>query len=252
MVIHFFKEDGLTALKANVEGNIKHYKDPTNAWVYDFFEGENPFLEYKSQIEDFKFDMEPCDSHDQSKQDVENIIRMYSSMKNLSDTQATDERLWAGLSHGDFWEYIQRRWNSASKKDTPVGIKSRYFLNLQYSIKRALAVNALSRMWWAGRLTYDPKRKDPFELTRYFEKGYATMNLVFFSSNYTSSTSVSRGLLSAMIELENEGYSAGKSPKDALVQATRYLNIFGGTHILDYYSEEEIKDKVLNYMRSIR
>ena len=55
-----------------------------------------------------------------------------------------------------------------------------------------------------------------------------------------------------MIELEEENYSGEKSPKDALVQATRYLNIFGGTHILDYYSEEEIKNKVLNYMHSLK
>ena len=63
---------------------------------------------------------------------------------------------------------------------------------------------------------------------------------------------MARGLIEAMIELEEENYSGEKSPKDALVQATRYLNIFGGTHILDYYSEEEIKNKVLNYMHSLK
>ena len=63
---------------------------------------------------------------------------------------------------------------------------------------------------------------------------------------------MARGLIEAMIELEEENYSGEKSPKDALVQATRYLNIFGGTHILDYYSEEEIKSKVLNYMHSLK
>jgi len=78
------------------------------------------------------------------------------------------------------------------------------------------------------------------------------MNLVMFSSNYIGNRSVARGLIEAMIELEEENYSGEKSPKDALVQATRYLNIFGGTHILDYYSEEEIKNKVLNYMHSLK
>ena len=78
------------------------------------------------------------------------------------------------------------------------------------------------------------------------------MNLVMFSSNYIGNRSVARGLIEAMIELEEENYSGEKSPKDALVQATRYLNIVGGTHILDYYSEEEIKNKVLNYMHSLK
>lgn len=78
------------------------------------------------------------------------------------------------------------------------------------------------------------------------------MNLIMFSSNYISSRSVARGLIEAMIELDKENYSGEKSPKEALVQATRYLNIFGGSHILDYYTEEEIKDKVLNYMHSLK
>ena len=78
------------------------------------------------------------------------------------------------------------------------------------------------------------------------------MNLVMFSSNYIGNRSVARGLIEAMIQLEEENYTGEKSPKDALVQATRYLNIFGGTHILDYYSEEEIKNKVLNYMHSLK
>lgn len=78
------------------------------------------------------------------------------------------------------------------------------------------------------------------------------MNLVMFSSNYIGNRSVARGLIEAMIELEEENYSGEKSPKDALVQATRYLNIFGGTHILDYYTEDEIKSKVLNYMHSLK
>ena len=78
------------------------------------------------------------------------------------------------------------------------------------------------------------------------------MNLVMFSSNYIGNRSVARGLIQAMIELDRENYSEGKSPKVALVQATRYLNILGGTHILDYYAEDEIKDKVLNYMHSLK
>lgn len=36
MVIHFLKEDCLTALKANIAGNLKHYSEPTNDWVYEF------------------------------------------------------------------------------------------------------------------------------------------------------------------------------------------------------------------------
>lgn len=253
MVIHFLKGDCLTALKANIAGNLRHYSEPTNDWVYEFFDGENPFQEYKFQIDDFQFDTEIGVDYDLSKQDVENIIRVYSAMKNLTDTQATDERLWAGLAHGDFWNYIYTRWSSQQEKgNSETLVAAHYFFSPHNGIRRSLFVHPISRLWWAGRLTYDEKRKDPFELTRYLENGFSTMNLVMFSSNYIGNRSVARGLIEAMIELEEENYSGEKSPKDALVQATRYLNIFGGTHILDYYSEEEIKNKVLNYMHSLK
>ena len=110
MIIHFLKDDCLVALKTNIAGNVRHYSELQNDWVYEFFDGENPFMEYKFQIDDFQFDTELSEGHDLGKQEVENVIRLYSAMKNLTDTQATDERLWVGLAHGDFWNYMQKRW----------------------------------------------------------------------------------------------------------------------------------------------
>ena len=252
MVIHFLKDDCLTALKTNIAGNIKHYSDPTNDWVYEFFDGENPFLEYKFQIDDFQFDTELSEEHDLSKQDVENVIRLYSAMKNLTETQATDERLWAGLTHGDFWEYMQHRWNGRKGNGSATTLtQSRYFYRSSEVGRRALFTNSLARLWWIGKLTYDSTRKDPFELTRYMNDDFATKSLVLFSSNYTSSSNVVRGLFDALISLEKEGFTYGKKSRDVYYQATRYLTIFGGSHILDYYTEEEIKNKVLNYMHSL-
>ena len=253
MVIHFLKEDCLTALKANIAGNLKHYSEPTNDWVYEFFDGENPFQEYKFQIDDFQFDTEIGVDHDLSKQDVENVIRLYSAMKNLTDTQASDERLWAGLTHGDFWNYMYQRWNIRKTSGDPIILnQTRYFFRATYGGRRALFINSLARLWWIGKLTYCRERKDPFELTRYMNEDFATKSLVLFSSNYTSSPNVVHGLFEALLTLEKEGFSYGKKSRDVYYQATRYLNIFGGTHILDYYSEEEIKNKALNYMHSLK
>ena len=253
MVIHFLKEDCLTALKANIAGNLKHYSEPTNDWVYEFFDGENPFQEYKFQIDDFQFDTEIGVDHDLSKQDVENVIRLYSAMKNLTDSQASDERLWAGLTHGDFWNYMYQRWNIRKTSGNPIILnQTRYFFRATYGGRRALFINSLARLWWIGKSTYCRERKDPFELTRYMNEDFATKSLVLFSSNYTSSPNVVHGLLEALLTLEKEGFSYGRKSRDVYYQATRYLNIFGGTHILDYYSEEEIKNKVLNYMHSLK
>lgn len=247
MIIHFLKEDALTALKTNIKGNVSCYDNITNEWIYEYFDGENPFKEYKMSIEDFQF----CNNQnmDSAKNDVENAIRLYSSMKDLSDTQATDERLWAGLCHGDFWEYMHERWSGNKFNGDPVSsLLWRYFFNLKSGNRRALFRNTLSRLWWLGRLTYDENRKDPFELTRYWEEDFSTKSLILFSSNFMGNVELTKGLISALIQLEQEGFSLRTRKRDIYYQASQYLNVYGGTHILDYYSADEIKEKILKYM----
>lgn len=238
MEIHFLKEDALAALKANVNGNAKHYSEPTNQWIYDYFGGENPFEVLKVPVEDFQL---VGSKDDIENRDAENAIILYSAMKNLSDTQATDERIWAGMAHSDLWDYMQKRWPNGKQS----AVEARYFFKKSNGLKRSLFVNTLSKMWWTARLTYDPSRKDPFELTKYFSKSLHKV-IPIFSSNFMSNPVIARGLLSALIELEAAGYHSEYN--DWFAYATRYLNVFGGTHILDYYSSEEIKEKVLSYM----
>lgn len=252
MVIHFMKEDYLAALKINADANLSKYANPTNEWIYEFFEGDNPFAEYKIQIETVQLNTDQSGEGEKSKQDVENAIRLYSAMKHLSDTQAADERLWAGLCHGDFWPYMSRRWEGFKPAKDPVSsILWRYFFNGKNSIKRALFRNTLSRLWWLGRLTYDPNRKDPFELTRYWEEDFATKSLILFSNNYMGNPELTRGLISALMELERQKFVYGTGRRVVYYTASQYLNVFGGTHILDYFTEEEIRERVLRYMQGL-
>lgn len=84
MKIHFLKDDALTALKTNIAANTNNYRQPTNEWIYDYFQGENPFGEFKLEVEDFSL---ICSSDkDVGKVDVQNAITLYSAMKNISDT----------------------------------------------------------------------------------------------------------------------------------------------------------------------
>ncbi len=241
MVVHFIKQNALAALKINVKGNSKWYGCPTNSWIYEYFDGEDPFVEFKLQMEDFEL----CNQ----KNDVENAICLYTAMKGLSDTQAADERLWAGLCHNDFWGFLHERWKGNKVKGDPESsLLWRYFFHTKSSVRRALFRNTLSRLWWLGRLTYEEGRKDPFELTRYFEKDFSTKSLILFSSNFMGNKQLTRGLISALIELESHGFTLGTSKRDIYYLASQYLNIYGGTHILDYYTAEEIKEKILRHM----
>ncbi len=59
---------------------------------------------------------------------------------------------------------------------------------------------------------------------------------------------LTKGLVSALIELERKGLPSGMSRRDVYYQASQYMNVYGGIHILDHYSAEEISEKIVRYM----
>jgi hypothetical protein len=243
MKLCFLKEDNLNSLKDNVKFNVKKYSSPTNEWVTDFFDGQSPFAEYKIEVNDFNLDMS---SDKPEETDVENIKRIYSNMRSLADTQATDERLWTGLEHGIFWGYMQYRWSMNNKIPTDADIYSRFFFSK--SKRRSLITNTLSKLWWVGRLTYDENRKNPFELTEYLRHDFATRTLILFSSNYSSNPIIVRALLSSLLEFEKQGIIINRETFNEVI---KYLNVLGGTYILDYFTEQEISDKVTKKLEQI-
>lgn len=250
MKVHFLTANALEALRVNFKGNFKHYADKNNGWIYDYFGDENPFIEYKQDFPEFTLKFNATD--DVGKIDVDNTIVLYTAMKSLTDTQATDERLWAGMCHCDFWSFLQERRQVNTYDDLKnSNIMARYFF--AHNKKRSLITNSLAKLWWVGRLTYDNTRKDPFELTKYLVKDYATKTLVIFSNNYISNRDITVGLFSALKYLEDNGYRIkGKSNREIYYEATKYLNVLGGTYILDYFTSDELKDKIINYMKTIK
>lgn len=250
MRVHFLTANALEALRANLKGNLKHYADNNNQWIYNYFDSETPFVEYKQDFPEFELCFNPA--NDVGKTDVNNTIALYTAMRSLTDTQATDERLWAGMCHCDFWEFLHKRWQVKDRHDLiDSNIRTRYFF--AHNKKRSLITNSLAKLWWVGRLTYDDAREDPFELTRYLINDYATKTLVIFSNNYINNHDITVGLFSALKYLEDNGYRIkGKTNRDIYYEATKYLNVLGGTYILDYFTSNELEEKIINYMKTIK
>lgn len=248
MKVHFLTENALEALRTNLRGNLRHYADATNDWIYDYFGSDNPFMEFKLEFPSFKLNYNEND--DTGTIDIKNAIILYSAMKSLTDTEATDERLWSGMCHYDFWDFLQVRYKVNNPRELiETNVKTRYFF--AHGKRRSLFTNPLAKLWWCGRLTYDESRSDPFELTKYVDKYFSSASVPLFSNNYMANTQISVGLLSALKKLEENGYDMTHR-KQKLLEATKYLNVLGGTYILDYFTSEEIEEKVIKYMKSIK
>lgn len=79
----------------------------------------------------------------------------------------------------------------------------------------------------------------------------------FPSNNYGTLTGIGeagietfRGLISALIELSQEINPDNARFEAIHSEATRYLNVLGGMYILDYFTSEEIHDKVIKHIKS--
>ena len=107
MRLVILEENSLYDIKSNLPEIIQKFSLPDTGWLVDYF-GRSPFKETKYQIDDFSLDV----SHEKPfLTEFENVQRVFNHLSFLSDSQASDERFWAGLSLTYLWKYTQYRWN---------------------------------------------------------------------------------------------------------------------------------------------
>ena len=73
---------------------------------------------------------------------------------------------------------------------------------------------------------------------------FGTKVLSLFSSNFTNNPVITRAILYAINDLTDSGEKISR--KDYL-EMIRYVNLLGGIIILDYLTEDELKNKIINH-----
>lgn len=234
MKLQFVDGDKIDIIKSNLGEWIEGFKKDSSSWLEEKLEAPL-FSDTRYDAPDFSLDMS------QEKPflaEAENAIRTYDSLRFLSNSQASDERVWAGLCLGPFWSYVKCRWN-IDGNCTVDNVKQHFLFG--FGARRSLTRNALSRLWWIGRLTYDETRKDPWELTRFVcESSDYIMHIL--ERNTSNNPSILRPFLGAIIEARNAGL-----PIDTNIvgDLAKYLNTLGGAYILDCLPERQIHDKIM-------
>lgn len=161
-------------------------------------------------------------------------------MKGLSDSQASDERIWVAYTLGEQIEYMRYRWKSENADD----MLNRYFFN--YSTQRSLFRNGVARLWWIGRVTYDEKREDPYELTKYICKDQDFIETIC-GRNIFNNFDVLKATVAAIYDADKNGTSVSRE----LVRAVgKYVNLLAGTYIIDFMDYEMVYEKVQKYIKS--
>lgn len=242
MEIKFLTQDALDFLKNNLEENLELYQFADSSWIEQQV-GYDPFVLYKSEIDDFTLDP--------TAKEIENVKLLYLSMRGLTDSDATDERLWSGLSHGTFWSFMQNnllqglQLNPRLKFNKGL-VLNRYFFNIaENGRKRSLYINNLAKLWWAGRLTYDKDdTTDPFKALTLFETAFSHKIINTFSSNFMANSEIRFAVFDTGLYLQNKGITI---KGDTLIPLLKFLNQLGGSIILDVFSREELKEMLIKW-----
>lgn len=233
MKLKYVIEDDLLAIKSNMETIYQKLLIDGDKSIEEIMNNEALIKETTYEIEEFKLDM----SQPKGKEiltDAENIQRVYNHMKSLSDSQASDERIWVAYTFSVFFDYMKYRWSSSTVND----MENHYLFN--YSIQRSLFRNGISRLWWIGRITYDETRVDPYELTKFLCRDQDYIESIC-GRNVFNNPDIGFATLKALFEAEKDGI---KIDRYVVREIAKYVNLLAGTYILDVLDKEEIFAKV--------
>lgn len=243
MKLYFMRKEALEILKSNIDlVYLKYYTENDNKWLWQVCEG-NPFVEFKD-VPDFKLANLESDLT-VGEIEFENCKILYKNLFFLNESQASDERLWAGLCHSIFYEYVRKRWgyhNTKPKKakDAISNIKSRFFFS--GGIRAGLYRNTLAKCWWVGRNTFELSANNHFEKLDIIGNIDISSKIsdIFYSNNFSSNPVILSGIINGIKYFNEEGIAL--TVKEHIRPALQLLNAIGGGVILDCLSENEITD----------
>jgi hypothetical protein len=182
--------------------------------------------------------------------DFESAVQIFEAFKKLEPIQASDERLWAYLSHVDLYPYMIKRWDAAYKgtaKDVKDYIIEHWFLSS--TAQSGLLRHALAGLWWAVYLSVDESRGEKkYELTEilFRQLDFPTRTLGTYKLGRHKEAVI--GILEFIKENEKL-FSTGFEKKTRFV--TKHINQIGGVKPISYYERSFFKNELQKIFANI-
>ncbi|MEZ7729252.1 DUF6339 family protein [Granulicatella sp. 20925_1_28] len=234
-LVYYVSDDFLDEFKTNFNSNyLPLYLDGDKEKIKEIF--SNPENVIESSIEfdyaDLFLESEDPDAN------KKNMKIIWESLKHLSISEASNEKLWIALENTFYLDYHLDQLKLISGKTREASVISRTIFNR--GNKRSLMINNIASLWWIAYYTINPEAEDPFYLTNRFMEGtYRGNAIAYFSSNLVSNKNIVLGTLEAIYELIDEGKMIEN--RYSYSSANKLLNLTGGVVILDLLSKDEIK-----------
>ena len=250
MKLVIMKQKCLDMLKENL-GIVYgyYYSESTNEWMRKLC-GEDPFVKFGHEIPEFEL-ASFGDKRPGGEIDLENCKIIYSNLMFLTESQASDERLWAGLTNNTFYDYMRKRWGY-DKKSPPEKekganeIKSRYYF--LGGTRAGFYRNTLAKCWWVGKALYDSTRQNRFEKLDTLGASNISTKIsdIFYSNTFSSNPEILDGIIDAIDYFNKSDYPFYF--QNHFRPALQHLNAVGGGIILDCLGKEEISEILIQYV----
>ena len=230
------RQSFVTKLAGSIRDNLPRYKRD-KPWQAEFARGTAWELDTNlAPVEPLAL----LDPVDDNFYDLENAIRIHKALPGLTPLQARDPRLWTRLTHVELWGYMRRRWPVEKYLADPGkaerNIRDRYFVAKNES--RALLRNGAARLWWSSRLSYDPGRDNPYELTSVLFT-YLDITQQILERNIGRASAVVRGFLD-FLRVNSELLAGGEANRAGIRSLAKFLNLTGGVCVLDCLADTEV------------
>lgn len=252
MKLYFMKQDALDYFKTNMDRlYIYYYQDKSNDWMAREY-GDDPFS-FFMEIPDFEL----ANVREMSigEADFNNCKLLYDNLRNVSESQGCDERLWAGLCNSTFYGLVRARYDYDNmelkrKESDASAIISRFYFS--GGVRAGRYRNCLAKCWWVGRATYDKNNTN-----NHYEKldviGYSDLTTkisdIFYSNNFVSNPIILKGICDALRYFKEKNQLLDE--KLHVRASMKYLNAVGGATLLDVMTSEEISRLLIDYIESL-
>jgi hypothetical protein len=233
MKLPFFSRKFLKVLHGSVAENVGRYGSGVE-WLDELSPGQI-FVHESGYVVDPPPQL-MFSGDDPAKFDGENAIRIHKWLRALPASTAMEERLWACLAHVTFADYMRARWPAESD-----GVVSRRYL-FDGSSFGALARHGIARLWWAGYLTHDPTRLDPYELTKTMFLRQ-DVQLALMDRAIGKCATVRTAVLEFLSD--NREWFSEKDFGRRIQLLMKELNLLGGVLILDALPVDQVRDHVI-------
>lgn len=180
--------------------------------------------------------------------DASDSLAVYALLNSLTPQQASDERLWVGLTHFELYEYVRKRWRTILRHDTSKEAKTRYIRSHWFvsGSRGFYRDNGVSRLWWMGRILTNIARETDLASKRVgdllLRQADVRANLIERSTTASNIPVASEIVLSLEHFLENN--RARIYDRQVFRQWMININQLGGTLLLDAVPRKTLRKLV--------